>query len=338
MRKLRISACIWFLLILLIYSGCEQAMTRHDGNELYESPASSDDTVMSITSNGEATLPYLHWAWANSWIETGWIAADALQLDYTLQDIAQELPTVSYHEDFTMKYEEGVSFSYMLVLDADFKRISHLAEYDELDHLTYLKELPEGTYYVGIAVVKQGRYIEKESKYEYSGFDCVFKLVVEKHEVQNGEIAESSFPTQFEDIATVSPEINHPGLVADVFQTVLRWCEIDKKLTVAEETDLFRFDAAQKDDRCIDQVYSVTLSDDSIIGWVRYTQSIDQQNSDMVENMHYEIAAIAKERGMPVEFYDGFNKTYFFISPVAKDILGYFFRSIEGFYPEIVDN
>jgi hypothetical protein len=213
-----------------------------------------------------------------------------------------------------------------------------LAEYDEVDHLTYLKELPEGTYYVGIAVAKQGRYIEKESKYEYSGFDCVFKLVVEKHEVQNGEIAESDFPTQFEDIATVSPEINNPGFVADVFQTVLRWCELDKKLTVAEETDLFLYDAAQKDDRCIDQVYSVTLSDDSIIGWVRYTQSIDQQNADMVENMHYEIAAIAKERDMPVEFYDGFNKTYFFISPVAKDILGYFFRSIEGFYPEIVDN
>jgi hypothetical protein len=157
---------------------------------------------------------------------------------------------------------------------------------------------------------------------------------VEKHEVQNGEIAESDFPTQFEDIASVSPEINHPGFVEDVFQTVLRWYEIDKNLTVAEETDLFLYDAAQKDDRCIDQVYSVTLSDDSIIGWVRYTQSIDQQNADMVENMHCEIAAIAKERGVPVEFYDGFNKTYFFISPVAKDILGYLFRSIEGFYPE----
>jgi hypothetical protein len=133
---------------------------------------------MSITSNGERTLPYLHWTWDSSWTETGWIAADALQLDYML--IAQELPTVSYHEDFAMQYEEGVSFSHMLVFDVDFEPISHMTKYDEAGVLTYLKELPEGTYYIGIAVVKQGNYIETENKHEYSGYDCVFKLVVKQ--------------------------------------------------------------------------------------------------------------------------------------------------------------
>jgi hypothetical protein len=180
MRILRFSACIWFLLVLLICSGCDKSVTRHEGNELNESPVSSDDILMTITSNGETSLPYLHWAWDSSWTGIGWIAADAMQLDYTLKDIAQDLPTVSYHDDFAMKYEEGVSFSHMIVYDADYSFISHLADYDEVDHLTYLKELPKGIYYVAISVVKQRRYIETESKYEYSGFDCVFKLAVKQ--------------------------------------------------------------------------------------------------------------------------------------------------------------
>ena len=178
MRKLRLAACIWFLLVLLLCSGCAQARTRHDGNESDESPSSSEDTLISITSNRETTLPYLYWAWDSSWTSDGWLAADALQLIYSLPDTAQELPTISYYEDFALQYEEGVSCSHMLVFDANFKQLSHVANYDDVNHLTYLKELPEGTYYVCIAVVKQGLYIEPESKYEHSGIDCIFKLVV----------------------------------------------------------------------------------------------------------------------------------------------------------------
>jgi hypothetical protein len=180
MRKLNPSACVWLLLVLFIFSGCGQAVPRHGGDEPYESPADFDDTLISITSNGETTPPYLYWVWDSSWTGEGWLAADALQLIYALPDIEKKLPIVSYHDDFSVQYKEGVSFSYMLVYDTDFTQLFHIASYDDKDYIECLKELPEGTYYVGIAVVERGNYIESENQYEHSGTNGVFKLVVKQ--------------------------------------------------------------------------------------------------------------------------------------------------------------
>ncbi len=165
---------------LLIFSGCCKVVPSHGGDEPSEAPANSDNTLISITSNGETTLPYLYWLWGSSWTGKGFVEADALQLIYTLPDIAQELPIVSYHDDFMVQYQEGVSFSYMSIYDDSFERLYHIASYDDKDYLSYLEDLPKGTYYIAIAVAERGKYIESENKYEYSGTDCVFKLVVEQ--------------------------------------------------------------------------------------------------------------------------------------------------------------
>jgi hypothetical protein len=46
--------------------------------------------------------------------------------------------------------------------------------------LSYLEELPEGTYYLMIVVIERGEYIESESQHENEGYECAFKLVVKQ--------------------------------------------------------------------------------------------------------------------------------------------------------------
>lgn len=175
MRKICFSVCI-LLIILLIFSGCGKAAPNNSSDS--SAPADSDKTMITITSNGETTLPYLRWSWGDSWTGDGWVSGDAIQLICELPDIAKELPVVSYHDDFKVQYEEGVSYSYMWVYDDSFEYLHHIAPYDDIDYLTCLAQLPEGTYYIAIAVVKHGEYIEAGDGYRNNGYDCVFKLVV----------------------------------------------------------------------------------------------------------------------------------------------------------------
>lgn len=172
MARVSRSVIPWLLLTLFILSGCGKADSAN--------AAAEPETLIAITSNGETTLPYLRFSWGRSMTENGWIQGDALQLVCELPDIAPELPVVRYHDDFAVQYEEGVIHSHMLLYDESFTQLDHIAPYDSIDYLTCLKELPQGNYYVGIAVAQQGDYIESANEYEYSGTDCVFMLVVEQ--------------------------------------------------------------------------------------------------------------------------------------------------------------
>lgn len=167
MSKISHTVCV-LLLVVLIFSGC--------GNS--SEPADSDKTLITITSNGETILPYQRFSWGTSRTDNGWVSADALQLVCELPDIAAELPVVSYHDDFAVQYNKGISYSYMTVYNESFEYLDGNAPYDDIDYLTCLAQLPEGIYYVGIAVSKQGDYYLFENRYESSGYDCVFKLKV----------------------------------------------------------------------------------------------------------------------------------------------------------------
>ncbi len=68
----------------------------------------------------------------------------------------------------------------LMIKNPDLLRKRLNTEEKESEQKHVMKELPEGTYYVCIAVVKQGLYIEPENKYEYSDTDCVFKLVMDQ--------------------------------------------------------------------------------------------------------------------------------------------------------------
>ncbi len=175
MGKNLLSVFVLLLLLLIIASGCGKAAS----NQSSENSSDADKPLISITSGGETALSYQRFSWGDSYENGRWLAADAVQLVCELPDIAPKLPVITYHDDFTVQFQEGVNYTNMTVYDERFEYLYNIATYSDMDYLTCLAQLPEGTYYVGISVCKKGDYIASQKKYEYSGTDCVFKLVVQ---------------------------------------------------------------------------------------------------------------------------------------------------------------
>ncbi len=137
-------------------------------------PASAESMhLITVTSNGETIAPYENFAFARSWAENGWLYADGIALLYQLPELADELPVVTYSDNFAVQYKSGVSFLRMSVCSEAFEQIEHNAR------LEYIKELPAGTYYIGIVVTFDGKYIESEGEAEYIAYECAFRLIME---------------------------------------------------------------------------------------------------------------------------------------------------------------
>lgn len=144
------------------------------GNEVSASPTDAKEPQILIVSNKETAAPYVHWSWNETLTGSGWVSADGMHLADILPDIADELPTVYYSDDFAVQYKENVSFCGLSVFDSKFEPLHRSVD------LSYLDELSEGTYFAGIEVTRQGDFIEAEEKHESYGYDCVFKLMVKK--------------------------------------------------------------------------------------------------------------------------------------------------------------
>lgn len=135
-------------------------------------PEISADTPLALISNGIVIVPYQQFRWSKSWDAGGWLAADAISVAHTLPGIAQELPVITRSNNLDFIYGNNVSFYYLSVYNESCERIYHN------DTLSRISALPTGTYYVGIVVAVQGKYISAGKGYEVTGYECVFKLVV----------------------------------------------------------------------------------------------------------------------------------------------------------------
>lgn len=125
-----------------------------------------------MTSNDETTVPYMLPLGSETATENGWRSAGGMPLIEMLPEIAQDLPLIKYSKDFSVQYKENVSFKWLAIYNESFELL-----HDNVD-LSYIEELSEGTYYIGICVVEKGEYIESENEYESHGYNCTFKLAV----------------------------------------------------------------------------------------------------------------------------------------------------------------
>ncbi len=181
MKKL--IALLLALVFILGLVGCGDAENRENEtlqpaaneNNLSHDQTKSvvvEDSLILVQSNDELSKPYENFLWANTWFEHGWLNADDISIYYKLSAIHNEIPQITYSDDFEIHYKDGVEFLSVSVYDSNFDRIHHNMQ-QEVIHT-----LEQGTYYLVIVVKVQGKYIETEEKYEYSGYECAYKLVI----------------------------------------------------------------------------------------------------------------------------------------------------------------
>jgi len=143
-------------------------------NEVSTSPVDKGESPILVVSDDKTIVPLVKWLWSETWTETGWLSADGLPLNNILPDIADRLPVVNFSDDFSVQYSENATFSGLSIYDENFERLYHNVD------LSYLDKLGEGTYFVVIQVLKQGKYIDVENEYELHGYECAFKILVNK--------------------------------------------------------------------------------------------------------------------------------------------------------------
>lgn len=177
----RTAALFIAILLLLSFVGCADTEKEKDGAlppasdttapaHEQDEPVTVDDSLILIESAGSLTKPYENFIWAEEWDGYGWLSGDGTSISRQFLDIQQELPQIIYGDDFKIHYKDGVEFSSLSVYNSDFGIVFHNAEQNVLN------DLEEGTYYLVINVKKQGEYVEAEEKYEYSGYECAYKL------------------------------------------------------------------------------------------------------------------------------------------------------------------
>ena len=130
------------------------------------------DSFIVVRSADILSKPYENFLWAEEWTGYGWLSGDGTGIARKFGDIHNELPKINYEDDFEIHYREGVEFVSLSIYNSEFGQVYHNEKLEVLD------ELAEGTYYLVITVKVQGEYIEAEDKYEYSGYECAYKMVV----------------------------------------------------------------------------------------------------------------------------------------------------------------
>lgn len=195
----KIIAFVLAFVLMLSFSGC--GGTENKGNETLQNPTDAttpiaeqpldssiqetanpadeqgkpvivDDSLILVQSIDVLSKPYENFLWAEIWTENGWLSGDGMRISYKFSDIHNEIPQITYCDDFKIHYKEGVEFLSLSVYNSDFDRIHHSTKQE------VLSDLAEGTYYLVITVKVQGKYIETEEKYEYSGYECAYKIII----------------------------------------------------------------------------------------------------------------------------------------------------------------
>ncbi len=132
------------------------------------------DALLLVSSSEEETKPYVRWLWTKEWIGNNWLYSDAIPFAEEVSRYSNEIPEIVYTGDFSVSYKEGVSsLSSISVyhVEAPYDRIQKYTD------ISMLEELPEGNYYIGIAVQEQGKFIESENEYEAKGYECIYWMV-----------------------------------------------------------------------------------------------------------------------------------------------------------------
>jgi len=129
---------------------------------------------LTIVSNGENILPYLHHANSGFWDGKGFLCADGIPVGAVLPKLESEghIPYGEYSRDFRVLLEDNARITHILLFDEKFEQLDTIWDVGELS------KLETGNYYVGIAVNVEGDYIKEVDRNEYTGWVCVVRLYI----------------------------------------------------------------------------------------------------------------------------------------------------------------
>ena len=132
---------------------------------------------VEITADGETIQPYLHFAYSAEWTENGFLAADGVDPEAAVPELAEKgvLPQLDYTEDFRVDLADNAEMStWLLLFDSQCNRLQ------DLESVSGLSALDTGEYYVGFLVNVEGEYIAEAGENEYTGWLCLFQMTVSK--------------------------------------------------------------------------------------------------------------------------------------------------------------
>ncbi len=141
--------------------------------------------LLSVTSSNVTVEPYPIDRWAEIWTETGWLCADGIPLEQELADHAKDFPRLKYRGELQAWIPTGTSYLALFVLDPQSDQAlitkvlcnTHQDSAHEVN-VSGLDDLEPGSYLCYVGIVLDGRYIDSESRYEQSNYNCYFWLEI----------------------------------------------------------------------------------------------------------------------------------------------------------------
>jgi hypothetical protein len=178
MRKIKVfgikAAALMLFAVLLFAAGCGAPAET-------ETPSVSDaqkEALISVTSGDTTIEPYRNLIWFSDYTDSGFLAADGASFPYLMHDIADDIPSITLGEDFSIHRAEGVTVNATSIYNENCEQL-----YFYTDTARFYT-LPSGTYYIAIHTSIQGDYIAAADQYEGAVYECVFRLEVEFTGVQ----------------------------------------------------------------------------------------------------------------------------------------------------------
>ena len=166
--------------------GCHMIPQNTASESTQESAAESKVTVRQGT---ESICPYEMVVSAMTYEKSAkaWLCADGAGLSHQLPQVADQLPDIQWKNDFSVDIPDNVSLYYIDLFDRDYESLDRIYPDGEKDggdqtvnsmagFMEYVSELPAGTYYISIAVNRNGRYVESEGEYERCVNEYAFRL------------------------------------------------------------------------------------------------------------------------------------------------------------------
>ena len=159
-----------FSLVRCVYEAEQPIGDNKEKND--ENNLPFNDSLVLLESGGKMTKPYENCIWSEVWSGGGWFSSDGNRVSRRLNEIQDEIPQITYTDDFKIHYREDVEFRSLEVYNSALDNICRVSEENIPVYLT------SGVYYLVIEVKKRGEYIKEQEKYEASGYECVYKFEI----------------------------------------------------------------------------------------------------------------------------------------------------------------